>query len=373
MVHSRMIGSPVATAPRERDGTGRVMRGPDGKITSNRMDAFVVDVEGMSRSERLLASPFDFTALKMPVQYADPNNFEARDFTGVHVNCRSDNGKPLGIVRDRYVNLQPEEFMLFAEKLEADGLLQIMELGQFGGGRELYIKCKLPGISFEINGGDKTEAYYMLRTSLDGTVSLHGMALLLRLWCMNQCPQKTLMAMAGLKGRIDFSGKHTASIHTKMHAAAQAIREVGQHFQSLGEYAEKMAGKQMSDGHFGAFSEYLVPNPKGENARTGKAEGIRASLFEAFKRSPGNRGETVWDAFNAVTYRNTFMAASRSDENRYKSLLGGANSRLANRAGDLLHVYVNSGIDGMGSYADEIENPRPGRVMSVRELARNTF
>ena len=349
MVHSRMIGSPVAVAPRERDGTGRVYRDGSGNLTKNRMDAHRVDVRGMTREQRREVSPFDFVCEKMPIQYPDPRDFTPRDFEGAYVTSRCDNGLPLGIVRDRYNILQPADFLEFAESLEGDGLLEIEELGQFGGGKRLFVVCRVPGIQFDLLRGGHVEAHYVLGNGLDGAESVWGMCVLRDINCMNQAPARTALKFLGLKSRLDFRFKHTASMEVKLAKAQDAVRKVGDHFEELGDYARKMAERRMSEGHFVAFTEYMTPNPEGVGVRTGKAEAIRATLLDAFHHSPGVRGESVWDAWSAVTYYTTHASGARSDENRFRASLGG---KYADKAAELLRVYVSSGIDGMTNYAE---------------------
>jgi hypothetical protein len=97
--------------------------------------------------------------------------------------------------------------------------------------------------------------------------------------------------------------------------------------------------RPMSQQEMTGFVERLYP-ANGEELST-RTENVRSAIVTGFSRGTGNRGQTRWDAFNAVTeyldWQSTFKeTAFPREENRLDSLLNGNAAKVRNRALELL-------------------------------------
>lgn len=146
--------------------------------------------------------------------------------------------------------------------------------------------------------------------------------------------------MVSQKSIVSFSGKHSPNLAERVNTMKKQLHtnlllEIGR----TQEIVFTLDNRPMSLPEMRAFTEQLFP-VNGEKVST-RLENIRETVYAGFTRGTGNRGQTRYDALNAVTeyldWQSTFRETEFSrEENRMDSLINGSGAKTRARALDLL-------------------------------------
>lgn len=122
----------------------------------------------------LKAAGMDWTAQERQMFYPNGTDDSGQQvFTAVDdrkLILRSDNGFQLGIVGDEYKVVQPFDVLSFFDDLVRLNGMKLSTAGTLFGGRRFWALAET-GESTQIVDGDKVDAYVLLVTSVDGTMS----------------------------------------------------------------------------------------------------------------------------------------------------------------------------------------------------------
>jgi phage/plasmid-like protein (TIGR03299 family) len=217
-------------------------------------------------------------------------------------NTRWNAGVPvvLGNVSERYEVLQNVDAFAPFDEVLLDHGYTYETAGAINEGRRVWILAKAPE-SMTV-ADDKIDKYVLLFNSHDGSTKVHIKPTPIRVVCTNT------LNLALSKGD-SLSIKHTRGVKDRLGDVVQAFKTAEGSFAKAKIHMEKMAEARHFD--IDKYFENVMPSLKMRgkqeyNMTTGrkspdKQQPIYDSLMTKFLQGKGNSGETVWDAYNAVT------------------------------------------------------------------------
>lgn len=230
-------------------------------------------VEGAVTAKELLeVADLDWTVSKQAIQTMDgrriPDRFSLE---------RSDTMESLGIVSDRYQEIQNAEALDVLDSVVASGDAKYEAGWSLKGGGTVGVTAKLPdGVSV---AGDDHDVYLLLRTSHTGRGGLELYVASIRLACTNMVNQ----AIRGAKSR--YTIPHIGSVQGKIQEAREALGVTFTYVDAYKELGEELSSLEMTDAKLDMFLEELLDN-RGERASETDETGIR-SLFEGSETLDG--------------------------------------------------------------------------------------
>ena len=274
----------------------------------------------------------DWTIKQAPVQFKIKGVPGRATFDGRKVLYRSDNNAPLSVVSDRYQIVQPSEILYFYEDLVKEYGFEMETAGSLDKGRRVWALAKL-GQSVRIMGQDAIDAYLLLATSCDGTLSTTAMLTSVRVVCNNtlqfaynksdansngisvkvphSCkfdPRSVKIEMGLIQGAwSDFINEVDLLAHVPV-----TLEQATSFFINL--YHKEVNGLDYSD----------VP----ESALKGLAAAFTGAPGADLKSSSG----TAWGLVNAVTYYHDHTIRARGNDNRMKSAWFGNGALMKKKA-----------------------------------------
>lgn len=298
-------------------------------------------VDGLLTSEDALeAAHLDWEVEKRPLSYPMDDKGEVRmeeisDFKAI---VRKDNDVHLGIVKGRYNIIQnAEAFNFFDEVIGLDEAV-FDTAGSLHGGKIIWLMAKLSGNLFiDSNPEDITEKNVLLVKSHDSTHSLTMQIVPTRVVCSNTLS----VALKNCSNQIKV--RHTKNYEKKIELAKETLGLANAYYDNLQGLMNELADTEMSSKEMNVFTERLFPAEEKEGKEPTRTIGIREKVQELFVVGKGNKGETRWDAINAVTEYVDFHRGTRSsDKNankaaaRFESGLLGSGVAIKQRAMNLL-------------------------------------
>jgi phage/plasmid-like protein (TIGR03299 family) len=202
----------------------------------------------------------------------------------------------LGTVSDQYRVVQNEEaFQVFDEILLPAGY-EYETAGAIKGGKKVWIMAKAPD-AFSVANGDEIRKYLLLVTSHDGSAQVRFFPTAVRVVCNNTLQWALSGASEG------FAIPHKGDVQNKMHLAANLLRRAEGEFTHAKAMFDLMTEHRMTELQVIRYWESIVPELKrrNEDSKRNVWKPMFEALAEGFHFGRGNRGETLWDAYNAVT------------------------------------------------------------------------
>lgn len=276
-----------------------------------------------SLSWRVKAMPVTVNGIELPF----PKENESTDgaYQGI---CREDTGACLGVMKGRYEMIQNSEAFAFFDKIVGDGRAAYETAGALRGGKQIWILAKYNG-EIQING-DNTKMWCLLVTSHDGSQALSCQWVSERVVCANTLS----VALRGKKNCIKI--RHTANWENKEQEAKRVLGLTDDYFTVLKAELSKLQDHSMDTEQMTDFVRLLYP-AKNEQEVPTRTSNMRWGTARLFNRGAGNKGETRWDALNAVTDWADHNSTLRGDNSsRLEASMTGSAADLKQRAFDLL-------------------------------------
>tara|TARA_R110002074_G_scaffold24853_1_gene73965 strand:- start:23320 stop:24321 length:1002 start_codon:yes stop_codon:yes gene_type:complete len=288
---------------------------------------------------------------KKPTYFGDPPRLVSK--TGHFVTVRTDANKVLGNVGTKYEILQNVDAFAPFNVIKDYGYT-LETAGSIDNGKRVWILAKTP--DEYLIGDDKVLDYVLLYTSHDGSSGSCFRDVFIRVVCQN-----TLTA--SLKGQRTFEYKlrHTKSINDRVNELTDKIHlrkgNISKAVDSMNSFLEVPFNEDSLDIYLEAVMPFLSNRHKETNKELGiftrnKALPVYNALKNSFYRGKGNKGETLWDAYNAVTEYHDHIKSHKQDW--VKSTQFGASSKykkdaffIANQMA-IKHREVKSQFEGLG-------------------------
>lgn len=278
-----------------------------------------------------------------------------RDCPNAYATYRTDKNIPLGIVKEKYTEVQNiDAFSFFNNAIGRDKAIW-QTAGFFGNGERIFISAKLPD-SIYVNGQDPVDNYLVFTTSHDGSSGVKILFTPIRVICEN-----TLNA--AIKNATNYvSFRHTASVHKNIDSAIELLGICKEKTEFLSEQYEAMSKIKLTDKDVNKYflDLILTENEKFALYDTGhtpeqliaknwqavedsgismKKVNVLHNMREYYEIGPGQKQYlgTGWGAYNAVTgyYSNVDNAEGIK---RFDKLVFGSQSIKIQTAGNLIAV-----------------------------------
>tara|TARA_R100000808_G_scaffold81_1_gene571 strand:+ start:752 stop:1804 length:1053 start_codon:yes stop_codon:yes gene_type:complete len=222
--------------------------------------------------------------------------------TGHYVTYRTDTGEPLGNVSSRYEILQNRDaFEPFEPMLDMGFTLETA--GAVQNGKKIWVLAKAPE-KYHV-GDDRINRYVFMFTSHDGSTGNCFRDTMIRIVCYN-----TLDYALSKKGTFEYSLKHTSSIKQRVMNLKETIAESEGNFAKAIESMNRFQDIELNDHTLDLYLETVIPFLKNRNKESIPEKGIffrntakpvYDRLIHLYRKGQGNKGKTLWDAYNAVT------------------------------------------------------------------------
>lgn len=239
---------------------------------------------------------------------------------------RSDTGKTLGVVGDRYDCLQNREKFEFFQPFLDTKEMSIETAGSLRGGAEVWVLGKLLVDAADVGNGDTLAPYFMLASSHDGSLATCLGWFFVRTVCKNTW-------------RMNFSDKRAKYLkvkHTRnQRKALEIVRETidcaSREFVANADQFRKLRECKISHSDLKQYVKMVFEMPEAETDLSTRSKNKLEEIIQLCVSGAGNTGETVWDGFNGVTDYLSHVA-SRNDENRFHSVMLGKGKEIGERA-----------------------------------------
>lgn len=298
---------------------------------------------GMSVQEWAKAAGLDWQAIKVPAIAAlDGAQFDhiepSKRFQVVdgqfHV-VRSDNGRPLGYVSDRYQPVQPSDVLGWFERyISVDDRFQLDVAGSLRGGEIIWATATYKD-KLSI-AGDAHSARLLMTTTFDGSGATINQGTMTRVVCNNT------LNVAVADDRAVIRTRH----NTRFDAArvGRELAQIAKGFASYSAMGEAMAQNEMAASDVSAFFKACLDIPF--DTKEADVSSRKLNQFQALRNAygatvrEGTQSGTAWAALQAITryvdHDKDTRGGDSQDEARFTSAQFGSGAQLKSKAMDLL-------------------------------------
>ena len=276
-----------------------------------------------------------------------------RDCPNAYATYRTDKNIPLGIVKEKYTEVQNIDAFGFFDNAIGKNQAIWQTAGFFGNGERIFVSAKLPD-SIYVNGQDPVDNYLVFTTSHDGSSGVKILLTPIRVICENTLNA----AIRNAQNYVSF--RHTASVHKNIDTAHEILGICKEKTQFLSEQYEAMSKFKMTDKEVNEyFINLILSDTEKQNViDTGhtfeqlimkdwraiedsnvsmKKVNVLHNMREYYEIGPGQKPYlgTGWGAYNAVTgyYSNVDNAEGIK---RFDKLVFGSQAVKIQTAGNLI-------------------------------------
>ena len=254
--------------------------------------------------EGLSKAGLNWNVYKKPTYYEQTTMSESRksELTGHYVTVRSDTQEVLGHVSERYEVLDNIDAFAPFEVLLDYGF-QLETAGAIEGGKKIWVLAKSP--DKYLVGDDKIQPYAFLYTSHDGSAGNTFRDTAVRVVCKN-----TIDFALTQKSTAQYALKHTRNIRANVSDLTERLRASSGNIKKSIDDMNRMLDYQITAPELDMYLEYSIPylktrfkesNPEIGLFTRNTAMPVYEQMVDNFYNGRGNKGETLWDAYNAIT------------------------------------------------------------------------
>ena len=210
----------------------------------------------------------------------------------------------LGSVSERYEVVQNKEAFQPFDEVLLNYDYTYETAGALGSGERIWILAKSPN-KYQV-GNDEMNEYVLLYNSHDGSSGIVMRPTLVRVVCQN-----TLDLSLNISSKHSHTIKHTKNARQRLDDLTQSLENAQGNVRLAIETMNYMQEYVISESELDAYFEQIFPTLKHRervfiNPQTGKkapnyAKPHYEALVNNYRYGKGNKGKTMWDAYNAVT------------------------------------------------------------------------
>lgn len=257
-----------------------------------------VEGEAMTALQAMEAANLNWEVQTQPV-YAELNQYGSQSMTEIpdkKAVVRMDTQTVFTVVGNQYTPIQNSESFGFFDELVGDGDAVYHTVGSLFGGKKVWILAKING-SYKLDNGEDLESFILLDNSHDGSTSFKMRLTPVRVVCSNTLAVATASTAS-------FTSRHTSGIKTKVSEARDLLGLNAVYMERFMEQCNEIASEAWDREYMNKLSYKLIApdwsKEKGPNL-SGTRQAAIQSMNSLYSNGVGNKGETRWDAFNAVT------------------------------------------------------------------------
>jgi phage/plasmid-like protein (TIGR03299 family) len=269
----------------------------------------------------------DWQIESSPVRYLTQQSAEV--YEDAKVLYRSDTGKALSVVSNRYQEVQPREVLEFYRDLVDLGGFELETAGVLKGGKKLWALAST-GQETMLKGGDLVKGYLLLATACDGTLATTAQFTSVRVVCNNTLQMATSDSAGAIK--VPHSTKFDAD------SVKQQLGIGVGHWQRFMKNIKSLVDRPV---HPFEARRYLVEVLGDPELSFHKQPNLKVMnhLFDLYIGSGigstmASANDTAWGLVNAVTQYVDHERRARSSDNRLDSAWFGAGAAIKQKALD---------------------------------------
>lgn len=250
------------------------------------------------------------------------------DIPGGVAIIRTDAGLPLGEAKENYRIIQTEDIWNLAHEALDGQKFEIVSSGCCMKSRLVFLQAEIEGANEFFVGNDAHKNFLILSSRTDGGGALKVYNSSLRLACKNQLNISEIK-----KGSIDFRVLHKGDTEFNIKGLTEEIQNMLKETKAFYKQMEKLREQRITldraEKLFLGFEFQDAEKPEEVQLST-RARNKNEQILNIFSVGPGNSGESLYDAVQAVsdfytnrTHRNNPLKRLES------SLFGLGNTRKA--------------------------------------------
>lgn len=252
-----------------------------------------------------------------------PLFFEGNDGNAVHwaernAVVRDDTGYCLGAVSPLYETVQNSELLGLVNPMVEEGLLTIENMGYLNNGSRVFVQAKISQ-DFQVKGEDYS-SYITLLNGHVGNASVTIGTTAFRVICGNTFT----MAYKDIGSKF----RHQPGVNQRILESSLVMDYVNSSMETYSKNAELLMSKECDLDTFKLVATEAFGKKKPEEVRQ------MPTLVDLYYKGAGNIGETLYDAFNAITDFSTNRSRRSKEGRMYYSQFGtgrGASEKAMNR------------------------------------------
>lgn len=284
--------------------------------------------ESPTSEEAIRLAGLDWKVEQKPIYLAD-----GTPINGNYANVRSSDGKPLGIVGDRYKVVQNIDAFAFTDALLGEGV-KYETAGSLKEGKIVWLLAKMPE-SFDLLG-DKINPYLVFTNTHDGSGAVRVTLTNVRIVCWNT------FNVALRQAKRTWSARHTGSVTNKLDDARETLQLANNYIKATQETFEELYKVKLNDISLYRTVDTIVPITEDMSDRQKENQkAIRDDILFRYREAPDLRvldktgARLVQAVADTTSHMEPFRMTANFKENRFKNTLDG-NKLLDKTVGILL-------------------------------------
>ena len=247
---------------------------------------------------------------------------------------RSTDHQLLGIVSQQYQPLQNHDAFSWFDFLLHDGNISLETAGSLKQGKRVWILAKIKNSATDIIKDDAVEPYLLLSNSHDGSSAIWIKFTPIRVVCQNTLSWALSKRQSDLNASRAFRIRHQGDIQGKLNQARLALDFARQRFAIATEEYKAMAGVNLNQQDLDLYLSLVLDTDTPQSSRA------YSQLIANFEQGCGNKGQTLWDAYNGVTEWLDHQRGN-SDSKRLESTWFGNSAKTRSLAHQSALEFVN--------------------------------
>lgn len=239
-----------------------------------------------------------------------------------YANVRSTDGKPLGIVGDRYQIVQNRDAFDFTDALLGEGV-RYETAGSLNDGKTIWLLALLPD-EFTILG-DKVDPYVVFTNTHDGSGSVKVAMTPVRVVCQNT------LNMAMRNASRTWSTRHTGNITSKMNDASTTLMLAHKYMEQTKEVFEELHKVKLNDISLRRMVNNIIPIDETKMTETQQknAKIIQLDIINRYNDAPDLRvldktgARLIQAVADTTTHIEPFRKTSNYKENKFLKTING--------------------------------------------------
>lgn len=246
---------------------------------------------------------------------------DGTEVKGNYANVRSSDGKPLGIVGERYRIVQNVDAFAFTDALLGEGV-RYETAGSLKDGKVIWMLARMPE-QIEILG-DKIDPYMVFTNTHDGSGAVRVCMTPVRVVCNNT------LNMAMSRAKRVWSARHTGSITDKLDEAMETLRFANQYLEATKETFEELHKVKLNEFKLYKMIDDILPITENMSDRQKEnVKIIREDILFRYKEAPDLKvldqtgARLVQAVADTTSHIEPFRQTANFKENRFKRTLDG--------------------------------------------------
>lgn len=246
---------------------------------------------------------------------------DGTEVKGSYANVRSSDGKPLGIVGERYRIVQNVDAFAFTDALLGEGV-RYETAGSLKDGKVIWMLARMPE-QIEILG-DKIDPYMVFTNTHDGSGAVRVCMTPVRVVCNNT------LNMAMSRAKRVWSARHTGSITDKLDEAMETLRFANQYLEATKETFEELHKVKLNEFKLYKMIDDILPITENMSDRQKEnVKIIREDILFRYKEAPDLKvldqtgARLVQAVADTTSHIEPFRQTANFKENRFKRTLDG--------------------------------------------------